>query len=65
MATQALRSDSGQAFAPEKEYKLELGDKPLTIRTGRIGNQADASVLAQLGETVAMEERKRNNPLPS
>jgi len=54
MATQALRSDSGQAFAPEKEYKLELGDKPLTIRTGRIGNQADASVLAQLGETVAM-----------
>src|SRR3989344_2296023 len=54
MATQALRSDSGQAFAPEKEYKLELGDKPLTIRTGRIGNQADASVLAQLVETVAM-----------
>ena len=43
-----------QAFAPEKEYKLELGDKPLTTRTGRIGNQADASVLAQLGETVAM-----------
>ena len=42
------------AFAAQKEYKLELGDKPLVVRTGMIANQANATVLCQMGETVCM-----------
>jgi polyribonucleotide nucleotidyltransferase len=37
-----------------KEYSLELGDKPLIIRTGQIATQASASVIAQMGDTVCM-----------
>jgi polyribonucleotide nucleotidyltransferase len=37
-----------------KEYSLELGDKPFIVRTGQIATQASASVIAQMGDTVAM-----------
>jgi polyribonucleotide nucleotidyltransferase len=37
-----------------KEYTLELGDKPLIIRTGQIATQANASVICQMGDTVCM-----------
>ena len=42
------------AFAPNKEYTVELGDSKLTFKTGLIANQANATVIAQLGETVCM-----------
>lgn len=38
----------------QKEYSLELGDKPLIIRTGLLANQANASVVAQMGDTVVL-----------
>ena len=38
----------------EKMYTLELGDETLTVRTGMIARQANASVLAQMGDTVCM-----------
>jgi len=37
-----------------KEYSLELGDKKLIVKTGDIGRQANATVLAQMGDTVCM-----------
>ncbi len=37
-----------------KEYILELGDKKLTVKTGQIARQANASVIAQMGDTVCM-----------
>ncbi|HVW66324.1 MAG TPA: polyribonucleotide nucleotidyltransferase [Candidatus Peribacteraceae bacterium] len=37
-----------------KEYTLELGDQKLTFRTGEIARQANASVIAQMGDTVCM-----------
>ena len=42
------------AFAPDKEYTLELGDQKMIVRTGLIANQANATVLCQMGETVSM-----------
>lgn len=42
------------AFAAQKEYTLELGDQTLTVRTGLMANQANATVLCQMGDTVAM-----------
>lgn len=42
------------AFAPQKEYTLELGDKKVAVKTGMIGNQANATVLCQMGDTVCM-----------
>ncbi len=47
-------STSSTAFQTEKKFSLELGDTPLTVRTGMIGNQANATVLCQIGETVCM-----------
>jgi polyribonucleotide nucleotidyltransferase len=47
-------SKSQNAFAPQKEYTLELGDQKMIIRTGLIGNQADSTVLCQMGDTVCM-----------
>lgn len=38
----------------QKEYSLELGDKPLLIRTGLLATQANASVVAQMGDTVVL-----------
>ncbi len=38
----------------QKEYTLELGDKPLIVKTGALATQANASVLCQIGDTVAM-----------
>jgi polyribonucleotide nucleotidyltransferase len=37
-----------------KEYTLELGDQKLTFKTGQIATQANASVIAQMGDTVCM-----------
>ncbi len=39
---------------PQKDFTLELGDKKLTVKTGGIAEQANATVLCQLGDTVAM-----------
>ncbi|MBI1934066.1 polyribonucleotide nucleotidyltransferase [Candidatus Peregrinibacteria bacterium] len=38
----------------QKEYILELGDKSLIVRTGLLANQANASVVAQMGDTVVL-----------
>ena len=40
--------------ALQKEYTLELGNQTLTVRTGSIARQANASVLCQMGDTVAL-----------
>ncbi|HLD07541.1 MAG TPA: polyribonucleotide nucleotidyltransferase [Candidatus Peribacterales bacterium] len=42
------------AIAADSTYTLELGDKKLIIRSGMLGNQANATVLCQMGETVCM-----------
>ncbi len=39
---------------PQKEYSLELGDKKLVVKIGGIAEQANATALCQLGDTVAM-----------
>ncbi|MBM3228243.1 polyribonucleotide nucleotidyltransferase [Candidatus Peribacteria bacterium] len=49
-----MSTSSSSAIAPNKEYTLMLGDKPLIVRTGMLGNQANATVLCQMGDTVAM-----------
>jgi polyribonucleotide nucleotidyltransferase len=36
------------------ELKTDLGDKPLTIQTGKIAKQASGSVVVQYGETVVL-----------
>ncbi len=41
-------------MSQEKEYSLELGDQKFTVRTGLIARQANATVLAQMGDTVCM-----------
>jgi len=38
----------------QKEYSLELGDQKLIFKTGDVGRQANATVLAQMGDTVCM-----------
>lgn len=47
-------STSLAAIAPNKEFTLMLGDSPLIVRTGMLANQANASVLCQMGDTVVM-----------
>lgn len=42
------------AFAPQKEYTLELGDQKLVVKTGMLANQTSATVLCQMGDTVSM-----------
>ena len=37
-----------------KEYSLLLGDENMIVRTGQIATQANASVICQMGDTVAM-----------
>ncbi len=37
-----------------KEYTLELGDEKLTVRTGALATQANASVVCQMGDTVSL-----------
>jgi polyribonucleotide nucleotidyltransferase len=37
-----------------KKYETTIHDKKLTIEVGRFANQVDASVLAQIGETVVL-----------
>ncbi len=43
-----------EAFAPQKDFTIELGDQSLVIKTGLMANQANATVLCQMGETVVM-----------
>jgi polyribonucleotide nucleotidyltransferase len=38
----------------QKEFSLVLGDETITVKTGMIATQANASVLVQIGDTVAM-----------
>ncbi len=47
-------STSSSAFADQKEYTLELGDQKLIFRTGLLANQANSTVLCQMGDTVCM-----------
>jgi polyribonucleotide nucleotidyltransferase len=47
-------SNSQNAFAPQKEYTLELGDQSMTVKTGMLANQTSATVLCQMGDTVCM-----------
>ena len=42
------------AFAPQKEFTVELGDQKLVFKTGMIGQQANATVLCQSGDTLVM-----------
>ncbi len=37
-----------------KEYTLELGDQKMVMRTGQLATQANASVICQIGDTVAL-----------
>jgi polyribonucleotide nucleotidyltransferase len=47
-------STTATAFQTQKEYTLTLGDTPFVVRTGLLGNQANATVTCQIGDTVAM-----------
>jgi polyribonucleotide nucleotidyltransferase len=38
----------------DREYRLELGNQNLTVRTGLLANQANASVVVQMGDTVSL-----------
>jgi len=38
----------------EKELKVDVGGKPLTIQTGKVAKQATGSVVVQYGETVVL-----------
>jgi polyribonucleotide nucleotidyltransferase len=37
-----------------KEYSLELGSETLIVKTGNVADQANASVLCQMGDTVCL-----------
>jgi polyribonucleotide nucleotidyltransferase len=41
-------------LSPQKEYSLELGNERLVIKIGGIAQQANATVLCQMGDTVVM-----------
>ncbi len=41
-------------LAHEREYSLELGNQTLLVKTGAIALQANASVICQMGDTVAL-----------
>ncbi len=47
-------SSSQSAFSEKREFTLELGDQKLVFQTGLIANQANASVLCRMGDTVSM-----------
>ncbi|MFA7682434.1 MAG: polyribonucleotide nucleotidyltransferase, partial [Candidatus Peribacteraceae bacterium] len=47
-------SNTASAIKPQKEYTLALGDQSLIVRSGMLANQANATVLCQMGETVCM-----------
>jgi len=40
--------------AQEKTFTLELGNKPLVIKTGLLAQQANSTVICQMGDTVSM-----------
>jgi polyribonucleotide nucleotidyltransferase len=53
-------------MSEQKTYTLDLGDKPLVVKTGHIAEQANATVLCQMGDTVVMSnvtvsEKPRDN----
>ena len=41
-------------LSPQKEFSFELGNEKLIIKIGGIAQQANGTVLCQLGDTVAM-----------
>jgi polyribonucleotide nucleotidyltransferase len=42
------------AIAPNKEYTVDVGDQKFVFKTGMLAAQANATVVAQLGDTVCM-----------
>ena len=42
------------AIQANKEYSLELGNQTITVKTGMLANQTNATVLCQMGDTVCM-----------
>ena len=48
------KKDGATAIAPQREYSVDLGDQKLVFKTGMLGNQANATVLCQSGDTVCM-----------
>jgi len=49
-----IRMHTDTSFAPEKEHTIDLGDQQIVVRTGLFANQADASVICQMGDTVVL-----------
>ncbi|MBT3835283.1 polyribonucleotide nucleotidyltransferase [Candidatus Peribacteria bacterium] len=47
-------SKSKVAELSAKEYSLDLGDKPMTVKTGMLARQSSGTVLCQMGDTVCM-----------
>lgn len=43
-----------EAIKPQKEFSLDLGDQKIIFKSGALGNQANATVLCQMGDTVCM-----------
>lgn len=41
-------------LSPQKEYSLELGNQTLIVKLGALANQANASVICQLGDTISL-----------
>lgn len=41
-------------LSPQKEYSLELGNEQIIIKLGALANQANASVICQLGDTISL-----------
>ncbi len=41
-------------MSQQREFTLTLGDKPLIVKTGHLAEQANSTVLCQMGETVCM-----------
>ena len=51
-------------YMSEKKYTLELGDQKIEVRTGMIARQANATVIAQMGDTVSDKPRDGVDFLP-
>ena len=41
-------------MSQQKEYSLTLGDEPMVVKVGLLANQANASVVVQMGDTVSL-----------
>ncbi len=50
----SIMSAKTSTLEGQRDYTLELGDQSLIVKTGAIADQANATVLCQMGETVSM-----------